>query len=76
MRTGWIVGVVVLLVGCATQPAAQSDCGVRWVDQPPVQIDTCTGRGEDLMVGWRWYDYVFSIPLGIVGFYDPARTAN
>jgi hypothetical protein len=76
MRAGWTVGVVVLFVGCATQQGAQPDCGMKWTGQPPVQIDSCTGRGEDLMVGCHWYDYVFSIPLGIVGFYDPARDAR
>ena len=73
VRAGWIVGTVVLLVGCAT---AQTDCGMKWAGQPPVQIDSCTDRGEDLTVGWYWYDYVFGIPLGIIGFYDPARAAR
>jgi hypothetical protein len=39
-------------------------------------VDSCTGRGEDLTAGWHWYDYVFGIPLGIVGFYDPPSDAN
>ena len=49
---------------------------MKWTGQPPVQVDSCTGRGEDLTAGWHWYDYVFGIPLGIVGFYDPASDAN
>ena len=61
----WLV-VVALVAGCATQQASQ----------PPVQVDSCTGRGEDLTAGWHWYDYVFGIPFGIVGFYDPARDAG
>ncbi len=46
---------------------------MKWTGQPPVQVDSCTDRGEDLTADWHWYDYVFGIPLGIVGFYDPAR---
>jgi len=23
------------------------------------------------MAGWHWYDYLFGIPLGMIGFYDP-----
>lgn len=68
--TKWLA-MAALLAACATQQSAQSDCKVEWKGQPPVQVDSCTGRGEDLMVGWHWYDYVFSIPLGMVGFYDP-----
>ena len=73
--TRWLVAMA-LLTGCATQPAAQPDCKMKWTGQPPVQVDSCTGRGEDLTAGWHWYDYVFGIPLGIVGFYDPASDAN
>jgi hypothetical protein len=40
----------------------------------PVQVDSCTGRG--LMAGWHWYDYVFGISLGMLGFYDPGRIAD
>ena len=72
MMIRWLV-VMALLAGCATQQAAQPDCKMKWTGQPPVQVDSCTGRGEDLTAGWHWYDYVFGIPLGIVGFYDPAR---
>jgi len=72
MMIRWLV-VMALLAGCATQQAAQSDCKMKWTGQPPVQVDSCTGRGEDLTADWHWYDYVFGIPLGIVGFYDPAR---
>jgi hypothetical protein len=68
----WLV-LMALLAGCATQQAAQTDCKMKWTGQPPVQVDSCTGRSEDLTPDWHWYDYVFSIPLGIVGFYDPAR---
>jgi hypothetical protein len=35
-----------------------------------------TGRGEDLTPDWHWYDSVFGIPLGMLGFYDPGRTAD
>jgi len=28
------------------------------------------------MAAWHWYDYVFGIPLGMVGFYDPRRAAD
>ena len=73
--TRWLVAMA-LLTGCATQQAAQPDCKMKWTGQPPVQVDSCTGRGEDLTPGWHWYDYVFGIPLGIVGFYDPASDAN
>jgi hypothetical protein len=40
---------------------------MMWTGQPPVQVDSCTGRGEDLMAGWHWYDYLFGVPLGMVG---------
>jgi len=66
----WLV-MIALLAGCATQQTAQPDCKMEWKGQPPVQIDSCTGRGEDLWADWHWYDYLFSIPLGMVGFYDP-----
>jgi len=46
------------------------DSGGGIPGRPAVQVDSCTGRREDLMAGWHWYDYVFSIPLGMVGFYD------
>jgi len=23
------------------------------------------------MADWHWYDYLFGIPLGMIGFYDP-----
>ena len=72
MMIRWLV-VMALLAGCATQQAAQPDCKMKWTGQPPVQVDSCTGRSEDLTADWHWYDYVFGIPLGIVGFYDPAR---
>ena len=49
---------------------------MEWTGRPPVQVDSCTGRSEDLMVGWHWYDYIFGIPLGMLGFYDPGPTAN
>ena len=65
-----------LLAGCATQQTARPDCKMEWSGRPPVQVDSCTGRGEDPMVGWHWYDYVFGVPLGLVGFYDPDRTAD
>jgi len=71
----WLVMIplLALLAACATQQAAQSDCKAEWMGRPPVQVDSCTGRGEDLMAGWHWYDYVFGIPLGMLGFYDPGR---
>jgi hypothetical protein len=28
------------------------------------------------MAGWHWYDYLFGIPLGMVGFYDPAEPSR
>jgi hypothetical protein len=71
----WLV-VIALLAGSAIEQAPQSDCKVKWTGQPPVQVNSCTGRGEDLTAGWHWYDYLFGIPLGIVGFYDPARDAK
>ena len=71
----WLV-MVALLAGCATQQKAQSDCKMEWTGRPPVQVDSCTGRREDLTAGWYWYDYVFGIPLGMLGFYDPGRTAD
>jgi hypothetical protein len=49
---------------------------MEWTGRPPVQVDSCTGRGEDRGVGWHWYDYAFGIPLGMLGFYDPGRTAD
>src|SRR4030095_8751440 len=64
--TRWLV-VVALLAGCATQQAAQPDCKMKWTGQPPVQVDSCTGRGEDLTADWHLYDYRFGIPLGLVG---------
>jgi hypothetical protein len=73
--TKWLV-MVALLAACATQQTAQSDCKAEWTGRPPVQVDSCAGRGEDLTAGWHWYDYVFSIPLGMLGFYDPGRTAD
>ena len=73
--TRWLVAMA-LLTGCATQQAAQPDCKMKWTGQPPVQVDSCTGRGEDLTPGWQWYDYVFGIPLGIVGFYDRPSDAK
>jgi hypothetical protein len=73
--TKWLV-MMALLAGCATQQKAQSYCKAEWTGQPPVQMDSCTGGGEDLLAGWHWYDYVFGIPLGMVGFYDPGRTAD
>jgi hypothetical protein len=73
--TKWLV-MMALLAGCATQQKTQSDCKTEWTGRPPVQVDSCTGRGEDVMAGWRWYDYVFGIPLGMLGFYDPGRTAD
>jgi hypothetical protein len=66
----WLV-MMALLAGCATQQTARPDCRMEWRGRPPVQVDSCTGRGEDLMAGWHWYDYLFGIPLGMVGFYDP-----
>jgi len=75
MMIRWLV-VMALLAGCTTQQAAQPDCKMKWTGQPPVQVDSCTGRGEDLTADWHWYDYVFGIPLGIVGFYDPARNGH
>ena len=71
----WLV-MMALLAGCAAQQTAQPDCKMEWTGQPAVQVDSCTGQREDLMAGWHWYDYVFSIPLGMIGFYDPARTGN
>ena len=73
--TKWLV-MMALLAGCATQQQAQSDCKTEWTGRPPVQVNSCTGRSEDLVAGWHWYDYVFSIPLGVLGFYDPSRTAD
>jgi len=73
--TKWLV-MMALLAGCATQQKAQSDCKTEWRGRPPVQVDSCTGRGEDLTAGWHWYDYPFGIPLGMLGFYDPGRTAD
>ena len=70
--TKWLV-MIVLLAGCATQQTAQPDCKMEWTGRPAVQVDSCTGRQEDLMAGWHWYDYVFSIPLGMIGFYDPGH---
>ena len=43
---------------------------------PPVQVDSCTDQREDLTAGWHWYEYVFGIPLGMLGFYDPGRTVD
>jgi hypothetical protein len=73
--TRWFV-VVALVAGCATQQASQPVCTMKWTGQPPIQVDSCTGQGEDLTAGWHWYDYVFGIPFGIVGFYDSARDAE
>ena len=73
--TRWLV-ILPLLTACATQQTAPSDCKMEWTGRPPVQVDSCTGRGEDLATGWHWYDYVFGIPLGMVGFYDPGRNAD
>jgi hypothetical protein len=73
--TKWLV-MMALLAGCATQQKAQSDCKTEWTGRPPVQVNSCTGPGEDVMAGWHWYDYVFSIPLGMVGFYDPGRSVD
>jgi len=73
--TKWLV-VMALLAGCATEQKAQSNCKAEWTGQPPVQVNSCTGRGEDLTAGWHWYDDVFGIPLGMLGFYDPGRTAD
>ena len=73
--TRWLVAMA-LLTGCATQQAAEPDCKMKWTGQPPVQVDPCTGRGEDLTPGSHWYDYVFGIPLGIVGFYDRPSNAK
>ena len=64
--TRWLV-VMALLAGCATRQAAQPGCKMMWTGQPPVQVDSCTGRGEDLMAGWHWYDYLFGVSLGMVG---------
>jgi hypothetical protein len=72
----WLVMMTLLVVGCATHQKAQSDCKMEWTGRPPVQVDSCTGRREDLSAGWHWYDYVFGIPLGALGFYDPGRTAD
>jgi hypothetical protein len=71
--TKWLV-MMALLAGCATQQKAQSDCKTEWTGRLPVQVDSCTGRG--LMAGWHWYDYVFGISLGMLGFYDPGRIAD
>ena len=73
--TKWLV-MIALLAGCATQQKAQSDCKPEWAGRPPVQVDSCTGRSEEVIAGWHWYDYVFSIPLGMLGFYDPGRTVD
>ena len=72
--TKWLA-MVALLAGCATQQTARPDCKIEWKGLPPEQVDSCTGRG-DLMADWHWYDYLFSIPLGMVGFYDPPRTGS
>jgi len=73
--TKWMV-LLALLAGCATEQHAQADCKIEWKGQPPEQVNSCTGRGEDHMADWHWYDYVFGVPLGMLGFYDPGRTAN
>ena len=73
--TKWLV-MMALLAGCATQQKTQSDCKMLWRGQPPVQVDSCTGRGEDLTAGWHWYDDVSGILWGMLGFYDPGRTAK
>jgi hypothetical protein len=73
--TKWLV-MMALLVGCTTQETAQPDLKTTWTGQPRVQVDSSTGRGEDLTAGWHWYDYVFSIPLGMAGFYDPASAGK
>ena len=56
----WLV-MMALLAGCATPQGYASQQKVR-VEEPGV--------------GWHWYDYAFGIPLGILGFYDPGRTAD
>ena len=56
--------MIALLAGCATQQKAQSDRKTEWTGLPPVQVDSCTGRREDLTPAWHWYDYLVSIPLG------------
>ena len=72
----WLVIMALLLAGCATQQKAQSDCKTEWTGRPPVPVNSCTGLGEDPMAGWHWYDYVFGVPLGMLGFYDPGRAAD
>jgi len=71
----WML-MMALLAGCGTQWMAQSDATMESTDRTPVQVDSCTGRREYLTAGWHWYDYVFGIPLGMLGFYDPGRTAD